>query len=677
MAKLSKPAENQKTKISWSHKNQTWLVLLLALIVRIIYLISSRGDPSAFQPLVDSRTYHQLAESLSQSGEFNEHFLWQSTFYPLFLALAYKIVGVSLWAVKIVQVILGSITCYMTIRLGERAFSWKVGLSAGLIVALYGPLVFFDVQILATGWATFWLVALALLALNLESRPGNVKLFLLGNVGGLAILTRPTFVPIVLFLFVWVIWQNFRSGRKRITFFTKLGFPLLGLFLILGPYAGMVHSRTDHLGIIPPSGGINLFIGNNPEFDKTIIIRPGLAWDELIDEPTSRGYAPNPWSAQPYFMGKVMDFARNSPGAFGRLLGQKTLQLISTRELPRNLDIYLNRSWSPILKVLVFKLGSWGFPFGVLLPFAGVGLAFGWRRIPTSFLIIFLLYGAALVLVFVSSRYKAPLIPFLAILGSFGFFLVVDMFGKKDWKRLCGAVLVGAMVTVMGTVPGPFAQEAVDLEAEVYFGVGWNHYDKKKWPEAEKYLRLAVEKDPELAVARNFLGITLVNLEEYDEAVEHFGAAVRIQPDYTEAKNNLDLCQIKRANHHYRRGRTLEGTDPVKAMDIYRFIQSFSPKWPEVLVRIAWLNSTSRVDSLRNGENALALVYSDPVEPGRTDPYVMYVEAAALAETGEWEKAISVIQMALDICSSTGRTDLVGKLTNALSSFERGEPLRF
>ena len=185
-------------------------------------------------------------------GEFNEQFLWQSTFYPVFLALCYKIMGVSLWAVKIVQVILGTITCYMTIRLGERAFSWKVGLSAGVIVALYGPLVFFDVQILATGWATFWLVALALLALKLESRPGNGNLFLLGIVGGLAILTRPTFVPIVLFLFVWLIWHNFRSGRNGINLIKKLGFPLLGLILILGPYVGMVHSRTDHLGIHPP-----------------------------------------------------------------------------------------------------------------------------------------------------------------------------------------------------------------------------------------------------------------------------------------------------------------------------------------------------------------------------------------------------------------------------------------
>ena len=292
-------------------------------------------------------------------------------------------------------------------------------------------------------------------------------------------------------------------------------------------------------------------------------------------------------------------------------------------------------------------------------------------------MIIPLLYGAALVLVFVSARYKAPLIPFLAVLGSFGFSLVAEMFRNKDRKRLSGAVVVGILVTVMGTVPGPFAQEEIDLEAEVYFGVGWNHYDKKQWPEAEKYLRLAVEKDPELAVARNFLGITLVNLEEYDEAVEHFGAAVRLEPDYSEAKNNLELCQGKRADHHYRRGRTLEGTDPVKAMEIYRFIQAFKPQWPEVLVRIAWLQSTSRVDSLRNGENALALVYSDPVEPGRTDPYVMYVEAAALAETGEWDEAISVIQRAMDLCRSTGRTDIVGKLSNALSSFERGEPLRF
>ena len=36
--------------------------------------------------------------------------------------------------------------------------------------------------------------------------------------------------------------------------------------------------------------------------------------------------------------------------------------------------------WSSLMRVLTWKVGGFGFPFGIVLPFAVVGLVYYWRR---------------------------------------------------------------------------------------------------------------------------------------------------------------------------------------------------------------------------------------------------------------------------------------------------------
>ena len=534
--------EQERGSRWWDNQNLVGgLLAVLAVLVRLVYLADSSGDPSFMQPLVDSRTYHDLAAGLAHDGVFTEQFLWQAVFYPFFLAGVYTVFGVSVPAAIIVQVLLGGATCYLTHRLALQMFGRGPALVAGLICALSGPLIFFETRLLATGWTAFLTVTLALILVRADRNPVPRICFALGLTGAVAILTRPTFVPIVIVVLVWLAWVARRRGLPLKGVARSAGAALAGVLLVLGPVAMVLEAKTGHTGIVPPSGGINLFIGNNGDFDSTINIRPGFPWEELLAEPSRNGYAPDPWSGQPYFIDKVMAFGREKPGGQLGLWGRKTLQLISSRELPRTLDIYLHRQWSGILGALVFKLGAWGFPWGVVFPLAVVGLAGSFRKIPVPFLILLGMFGASVVLVFISARYRAPLIPLMAVLAGQGLMSITQ--GARQGEGVIRTSLLLVFCVLAIALPGSFAQETVDLEPEMYFGVGHNYYRQEDWPAAVENLRKSVALDPWAPAPRNFLGISLVRMGRIEAACAQLDTAVILKPDYGEAVRNLERCR--------------------------------------------------------------------------------------------------------------------------------------
>jgi len=109
-----------------------------------------------------------------------------------------------LWP-KLIQAVLGAVTCVLTYRLGERLFDRRTGAVAGFAVALYGPLIFFEGELLAGGWAAFWSVTLVLLFLRAHAERTVRLCFWLGVCGALSVLTRPTFLPFFVTGCLWLL----------------------------------------------------------------------------------------------------------------------------------------------------------------------------------------------------------------------------------------------------------------------------------------------------------------------------------------------------------------------------------------------------------------------------------------------------------------------------------------
>jgi tetratricopeptide (TPR) repeat protein len=372
----------------------------------------------------------------------------------------------------------------------------------------------------------------------------------------------------------------------------------------------------------------------------------------------------------------VGDYIRREPASYGLGLGRKILHLVSSRELPRTLDVYLHRKWSSVLSVLTFKIGAWGFPFGALFPLAAVGFVMSWRKIPAPLVIMMLIYGGTLVFVFVSARYRTPLVPLFAMLAAEGAVSMVRLIRTHRWRSLSLTALVMVASISISTLPGPFAQETVDLEPELHFGVGINYYRQQRWDDAATHLRRASELDPEMAGPHKFLGITLAEMGRYEEGEEHLAEALRLKPDDQESRNNLRVVRRRWADFHFREGRGLESENPAAAVQHYTQALVCAPDWPEPLARLAWMRATARIDSLRDGSEAIRLARLARTHLGRDDSYLLFVLAAAHAEFGDFEAAIAIAERAVESALAVGNADLANQVHEGLIEFRLGKPRR-
>ena len=310
------------------------VVFLLAVFVRGLFLQQSRKNPTFSAPIVDAMTYDQMARNFADGGGLTNEFFWQPTFYPLFLSFVYWISKSSILCVKLVQILLGGLTCVLVYLLGNKVFGKSAGVLAGIICALYMPLVFFEGELLATGWAAFGTVATILALLGAREKPTVARGFILGLICALSIATRSVFLPFVGAALAWLIiaWILRAVGIRR--FLAGMAGLGTGFFVIVGPQLLMSRRVIGKATITPYSGGINFYIGNNPDYKETITTRPGIAWRKLTELPAEAGITDR-IETQQFFFDRTTDYITSQPLSFLKGLAYKAAQLISSREMQR------------------------------------------------------------------------------------------------------------------------------------------------------------------------------------------------------------------------------------------------------------------------------------------------------------------------------------------------------
>jgi len=533
-----------------SEKKDTFIsatIFACAFAIRLVYLYESSDNPTFDTPIVDARYYDMLARSLVDSRSMDSRFFWQPFFYPVYLSIVYVFSGSSMSVAKVFQLLMGSFTCVLTHQLGQRLFDRPTGVLAAAMVAFYGPLIFYEAEILAVGWAGFWSVVLTLLFLEVHRKRSLRLSFDLGVCGVLSVLTRPSFLPFFSAGCAWLIISLHRAHVSRRLLAGIIALLLTGFLLLSIPVALQNYQVTGHFGILPASGGLNLYIGNNPNSRETISIRPGLEWHRLIRLPARHGVK-GLWNRQQFFFQKVLEFVRAEPISFTKGLCYKAVLFVNSREIPRNTDIYLFHKWSVLLPVLVWKAGPIGFPFGVLFPLAVLGLILHWRRLPPPVILFLIFYPFSIILVFVTSRYRVPVVPLMAIMAAAGLRSYLLAVGRRNW-RLVGtgaACIAGALV--LTCLPIRLCQSDTSFEAELYYSLGYAKHLSCQYDEAIVYYRTACKIAPNDASIHNNLASALYELRRFEDAIDHYSIALRISADNAEVHNNLGMALTKKGN---------------------------------------------------------------------------------------------------------------------------------
>ncbi|MFZ0034705.1 MAG: glycosyltransferase family 39 protein [Sedimentisphaerales bacterium] len=506
------------------------VIFVFALLVRLIYFYQAGDNPTFLTPIIDSMIYHEAAHKLATEDVFSGQFFWQSFFYPFILSRLYSLTGPSVVAAKLFNFVLGSVTAVLIYALGKKLFGRQTGIIAAVIFAFYGPCISFEAEVLSTAWECLFSVLLVILLIK-TAEPGakNRLCLTAGFCAGLSIITRATFVPFVVASGFWLIWKLWRNSLTRKSAVLKT-LSFIGPAVTIPIMVGLLsYIEIDCFFPLPPSGSLNLYIGNNPNSEQTLMIRPGEQWNNLIAMPQINGIKDKSGQAH-FFMQKFLDYVKNNPAGFLKGLLNKTSQFCCSRELPRNTDVYINRKYSSLMSVLIFKIGNFGFPFGLLLPLAITGLSLNFRRIPVVISLFLLLYPLSLVLVFVCDRYRLPTIPILCIPAAMAIQQICHALKVRRFIKAALLILVVSALAIAAGLDGPFVQEKYDYEAEMYYSVAFEYYKKADYIKAHEYVSKAIARRQDYADAYALLGLIYSRTDRPDLAVEYLSKSLEIYP---------------------------------------------------------------------------------------------------------------------------------------------------
>jgi 4-amino-4-deoxy-L-arabinose transferase-like glycosyltransferase len=235
-----------------------------ALLVRILFNVYLAGmDRPGLIAFSDGEEYDAIARSLAAGTGFAVNQA-PNTFrppgYPFFLAAIYALVGHSYPAVKIVQSVIGALTCVFVLLIGERLFSYRVGVIAASIAALYPFLVVYTGFLLSETLFVFlssiFLYALVRLREACRARWAAFAGFMLG----LMTVTRPMTLLLPALLLVWA-WIEFGDRRRAAAI---VGGMVVMMLVPIAPWTVRNYVVTD--SFIPISSHLwaGLYAGNNP-----------------------------------------------------------------------------------------------------------------------------------------------------------------------------------------------------------------------------------------------------------------------------------------------------------------------------------------------------------------------------------------------------------------------------
>jgi 4-amino-4-deoxy-L-arabinose transferase-like glycosyltransferase len=243
-------------------------VLLFGLLVRILWLVV---DPHVI--VSDEVAYHQLASNLAHFIGYGVPF-WPPG-YPLVLSVVYFIFGDSPQVAIIFNLILSIATIFIVIFIARKYFGLWVAILTGVIMAvmpsyiLTVSLLRYEILLQFCLGLSFWL---SLRAWNWRNILGIALLT------ALATLMRPLMIlwPVLLFLINRE--HGTLGGRIKkggITLGISVAFVLPWIV-----YASLTAGRIVPVAL---NGGMNLWIGNNPDATGAYMTPPSDYWDAQFD----------------------------------------------------------------------------------------------------------------------------------------------------------------------------------------------------------------------------------------------------------------------------------------------------------------------------------------------------------------------------------------------------------
>jgi 4-amino-4-deoxy-L-arabinose transferase-like glycosyltransferase len=177
----------------------------VALVARVVFTVAfMRG----YTPDSDADSYYQIGRAVAKGHgyvftlpfEFVHATAIRPPLFPTVLAGAFKVFGAHVGVAQGVNIVAGCGATVLGALIAARIAGNRAGLCAGLVIALYPPLIANDVTVLAESLAVVLLLASVLLLMDGRTVLAGITL-------GLLMLDRASAQWFLLVIAAWVVWR--------------------------------------------------------------------------------------------------------------------------------------------------------------------------------------------------------------------------------------------------------------------------------------------------------------------------------------------------------------------------------------------------------------------------------------------------------------------------------------
>ena len=424
-----------------------YVLVGLTVLLRLAHIWNSRHNPTFWAPAVDPAWYDQAAQRIL-AGDWGPFPLFRAPVYPTLLAMVYGLFGRDLLAARLLNVVFQGVTVWAVWRIGRSYFSPRVGLVAALLFALNGMGIYFAAEIVPPSAEMLAAVLAAWALLRLSRDQHWVALAVAGLAWGAAAITRPNFVVLFPLMALAALFltgsialrprfrvEVARAMRELLIWAAAAALPIL-------PVTMANWLNGQEFVLIASQGGVNFWIGNNPEAKGAMSILPGYgaAWtmaDAEAEAAAALGHRPGSGELSRYYYAKGWNFLKSQPGQAIRFMIRKTLLFFNRFEISNNKHIAYFAALSPWLPGLIWL------NFGLLVPLGLLGTWVLWRLTQTKVLLgLILLYMVSVVLFFVAARFRMPTVPWFCLLAAGGAVWLWEMLRVRAKARQLAPLLL-------------------------------------------------------------------------------------------------------------------------------------------------------------------------------------------------------------------------------------------
>lgn len=483
------------------------ILYVIPVLLGFTLLHQLADNPFFRLQLSDDSFYLQIAHLWAAGRGIGPEPLFFSPLYPAFLALLAKFSISSVTAIRVVQVLLGSLSYPMAFVLSRRLFRARAAFFTYGLVVGYGVLLQGMTE-LVTGWLE---VLLTLgIGLSLSGRRSLTASAVAGGLTGLLCLGRPTFALFAAVAAALLAVDHLLDNSDSVRTSVQRAAIFLVCFAVPVAPVTIRNAAAGHdVVLISTHGGINFYIGNSPVANGTFYAPQGFHEDltsinakdakKVAEQLTGRTLSASKVSR--FWFGKGLEFLVDNPARGLKLYGKKLLLLFHSYEVPSNSSYYVLKENSGVLKLLPVS-------FALLLAAAIVGIWLSvarWEKLLFLYVMLTLHLGSVLIF-FVASRFRLPLAGLLAVFAGHAFDVGLKTLFQRKSRFIAIAAATAALVFLL-SYPYPLIEDLKRDHSACSFEImGAYYYDNNlDMAGAETLLRRAIAIQPSRKSAHWYL----------------------------------------------------------------------------------------------------------------------------------------------------------------------------